>query len=104
MPSVKLKPTHKPVVFCYDSLDNFAKLGIKHETASCSVFQELLEHCARHFGWTLVPEHPIKCKGQADAKADGALLDNYRLDHDPWKAKDATDNVEEEIKVKFGLG
>ena len=65
----------------YESLAKFAKLGIKHETAVRSAFQELLEHCARHFDWKLVPEYPIKRKGQADAKADGALLDNYGLNH-----------------------
>ena len=65
----------------YELLAKFAKLGIKHETAVRSAFQELLEHCARHFDWKLVPEYPIKRKGQADAKADGALLDNYGLNH-----------------------
>ena len=62
-----LKPTHKAVTAYYDSLAKFAKLGIKHETAVRSAFQELLEHCARQFDWKLVPEYPIKRKGQADA-------------------------------------
>ena len=104
MPSLELKPTHKPVAQDYESLAQFAKLGIKHETAVRSAFQELLEHCARHFDWTLVPEYPIKRKGQADAKADGALLDNYGLNHGLWEAKDATDDLEKEIKIKFALG
>jgi hypothetical protein len=104
MPGLELKPTHKPVAQYYESLAQFAKLGIKHETAVRSAFQELLEHCARHCGWTLVPEYPIKRKGQADAKADGALLDNYGLNHGVWEAKDATDDLEKEIKIKFSLG
>jgi hypothetical protein len=33
MPSLELKPTHKPVAQYYESLAQFAKLGIKHETA-----------------------------------------------------------------------
>ncbi len=77
MPSLILKPTHKAVTAYYDSLAKFAKFGIKHETAVRSAFQELLESCARPFDWKLVPEYAIRRKGRAEAKADGALLDNY---------------------------
>ena len=59
MPSLTLKPTHKAVTAYYDSLAKFEKLGIKHETAVRSAFQELLEHCARQFDWKLVPEYPV---------------------------------------------
>jgi predicted helicase len=85
-------------------LAKFAKLGIKHETAVRSAFQELLEHCARQFDWKLVPEYRIKRKGQADASADGALLDNYGLNHGLWEAKDSADDLEKEIKHKFSIG
>ena len=104
MPTLELKPTHKAVSAYYDSLAKFAKLGIKHETAVRSAFQELLEHCARQFDWKLVPEYAIKRKGQADAKADGALLDNYGLNHGLWEAKDSADDLEKEIKHKFAVG
>ena len=33
MPSLAVKPTHKPVALYYESLARFAKLGIKHEFA-----------------------------------------------------------------------
>ncbi|MGD0263268.1 MAG: hypothetical protein ABSD29_26180, partial [Verrucomicrobiota bacterium] len=79
MPTLELKRTHKQVAVYYESLAKFAKLGIKHETAVRSAFQELLEHCARQFDWKLVPEYPIKRKGKADAKADGAVLDTSGL-------------------------
>ena len=104
MPTLELKPTHKAVSAYYDSLAKFAKLGIKHETAVRSAFQELLEHCARQFDWKLVPEYAIKRKGQADAKADGALLDNYGLNHGLWEAKDSADDLDKEIKHKFSVG
>ncbi len=104
MPSLTLKPTHKPVAAYYASLAKFAKLGIKHETAVRSAFQELLEHCARQFDWKLVPEYRIKRKGQADASADGALLDNYGLNHGLWEAKDSADDLAKEIKHKFSIG
>ena len=104
MPSLTLKPTHKAVTAYYDSLAKFAELGIKHETAVRSAFQELLEHCARQFDWKLVPEYAIKRKGKADAKADGALLDNYGLTHGLWEAKSSADDLDKEIKHKFSIG
>jgi predicted helicase len=104
MPSLILKPTHKAVSAYYESLAKFAELGIKHETAVRSAFQELLEHCARQFDWKHVPEYAIKRKGQADAKADGALLDNYGLNHGLWEAKSSADDLDKEIKHKFSIG
>ncbi|MBI5772458.1 MAG: N-6 DNA methylase [Verrucomicrobia bacterium] len=104
MPMLALKPTHKSVSAYYDSLAKFARLGIKHETAVRSAFQELLEACARQFDWKLVPEYRIKRKGQADASADGALLDNYGLNHGLWEAKDSDDDLDKEIKHKFSIG
>jgi predicted helicase len=104
MPTLELKPTHKQVAVYYESLAKFAKLGIKHEGAVRSAFHELLEHCARQFDWKLVPEYPIRRKGKADAKADGALLDNYGLNHGLWEAKDSADDLDKEIKIKFAIG
>jgi predicted helicase len=104
MPSLTLKPTHKAVTTYYDSLAKFAKLGIKHETAVRSAFQELLEHCARQFDRKLVPEYRIRRKGQSDISADGALLDNYGLIRGLWEAKDSADDLEKEIKRKFAVG
>ena len=104
MPSLTLKPTHKAVVVYYDNLAKFAKLGIKYESAVRTAFHELLEHCARQFDWKLVPEYALKRKGQADAKADGALLDNSGLRRGLWEAKDSNDDLEKEIKNKFAIG
>src|SRR5208282_2607411 len=104
MPSLNLKPTQKAVCGYYDSLAKFAEMGITHESAVRSAFQELLEHCARQFDWTLVPEYPILRKGQAAAKADGALLDNYGLNHGLWEAKDSAADLDKEIKHKFSIG
>jgi predicted helicase len=104
MPTLTLKPTHRAVTAYYDSLAQFEKLGIKHETAVRSAFQELLEICGRQFDWKLVPEYPLTRKGKASLKADGALLDIYGLNHGLWEAKDMDDDLEKEIKAKFALG
>jgi hypothetical protein len=50
MPRLTLKPTHKAVSAYYDSLAKLARLGIKHESAVRSAFQELLEHIMRLIG------------------------------------------------------
>jgi len=104
MPSLTLKPTHKAVTAYYDSLAKFAGLGVTHETAVRSAFQELLEHCARQFDWKLVPEYAIKRKDHANAVADGALLDHYGLNHGLWEAKDSADDLDKEIRHKFSIG
>jgi hypothetical protein len=108
MQSLTLKPSHKAVTAYYDSLVKFAKLGIKHETAVRSAFQELLEHCARQFDWKLVPEYRIKRKGQADVSADGAVFTCVgnipTLVRGLWEAKDSDDDLEKEIKHKFSIG
>ena len=103
-PALELKPTHKVVTAYYDNLAKFARLGIKHEGAVRSEFQELLESCARQLDWKLIPEYRIKRKGQADASADGALLDNYGLNHGLWEAKDSADDLDKESKHKFSIG
>ncbi len=102
--ALNLKPTHKAVATYYDALARFRNLGVKHETAVRSAFQELLEHCARQFDWKLVPEYAIKRRGKADAKADGALLDSFGLSHGLWEAKDSDDDLDREIKTKFAIG
>jgi predicted helicase len=99
MPSLSLKPTHKAVTAYYDSLATFAKLGVKHEGAVRSAFQELLESCARQFDWKLVPEYALKRKGQAAAKADGALLDPYGL----WEAKERRENITPKALTLFQI-
>src|ERR1035437_3277251 len=104
MPSLILKPTHKAVTDYYDSLVQFEKRGIKHETAVRSAFHDLLDDCARQFNWKLVPEYAIKRKGRADAKADGALLGDFNLVRGLWEAKDSGDDLEKEIKSKFASG
>jgi len=108
MPTLELKPTHKVVANYYDNLAKFEKLGVKHEGALRSAFQELLESCARQFDWKLVPEYRIKRKGQADVSADGAVLTCVgnipTLLRGLWEAKDSADDLDKEIKHKFSIG
>ena len=104
MPALNLKPTHKPVKSYYAALDQFAQLGITHETAVRAAFQSLLEHCARQCGWTLVPEHAISTRRSKRIVVDGALIDNFRLIHGYWEAKDIDDDLPAEVDRKFAAG
>ena len=104
MPTLTLKPTHKPVKSYYAALDQFARLGVTHETAVRAAFQTLLETCARQCGWTLVPEFALNTRRGKRIVADGALVDDFRLTHGYWEAKDIDDDLPTEVERKFAAG
>jgi len=54
MPSLVLKPTHKPVKNYYAALQQLAAQGATHEGAVKTAFQGLLEACASQRQWTLL--------------------------------------------------
>src|SRR5437660_8770686 len=89
MERLNLKPTHKPVQNYYEALRQFKTIGVAHEGAVRSAFQTLLEHCGRQFGWKLVPEWQIKRNHGHPLRVDGALVDEFRITHGFWEAKDA---------------
>lgn len=104
MPTLNLKPTHKSVKTYYAALNQFAKLGVTHETAVRAAFQGLLEHCARQCKWTLVPEYGVSTGRGKRIVVDGALVDDYRLTHGYWEAKDIHDDLPAEVDRKFKAG
>ena len=104
MPTLNLKPTHKPVKAYYESLDQFDRLGVTHETAVRSAFQSLLESCGKQFDWTLVPEHSMALNRNKRIVVDGALIDDFRLTHGYWEAKDIHDDLPTEVQRKFEAG
>ena len=104
MPTLNLKPTHKPVAAYYESLDAFERLGVEHETAVRSAFQSLLETCGKQFRWTLVPEHSIALPQNKRIRVDGALIDEFNLPHGYWEAKDIDDDLPAEVQRKFAAG
>ena len=104
MEKLKLKPTHKPVQNYYEALRQFKTIGVSHEGAVRSAFQTLLEHCGRQFGWKLVPEWQIKRNHGHPLRVDGALVDEYRLTHGFWEAKDTADDLKKEVTKKIAAG
>ena len=104
MPVLNLKPTHKAVKDYYAALERFARLGVTHESAVRAAFQGLLESCARQCGWTLVPEFALSGRRGKRIVVDGALVDDFRLTHGYWEAKDIDDDLPVEVERKFGAG
>ena len=104
MPTLNLKPTHKSVKSYYAALDQFAKLDVTHETAVRAAFQALLGHCARQCRWTLVPEFGVSTGRGRRIVVDGALVDDFRLTHGCWEAKDIHDDLPAEVERKFAAG
>ena len=110
MRTLPLKANHSRVAAYHDSLAEFEKLGVKHETAVRAAFQALLEACTvlvnkgRADKWKLVPEYSLKTKAGAKITPDAALLDSFRLIHGLWEAKDTADDLDKEIARKFKLG
>jgi predicted helicase len=84
----------------YTALKQYGGLGVEHETALRSAMQNLLNEAGRDVGWTLVPEYLLP-NGK---KPDGTFLDDFRLRHGYWEAKDTNDDLEIEIRRKFALG
>ncbi len=104
MERLNLKPTNKSVQNYYEALRQFKTIDVSHEGAVRSAFQNLLEHCGRQFGWKLVPEWPIKRDRAHSLRVDGALVDEYRLTHGFWEAKDSHDDLAREVKKKLTAG
>ena len=103
MLTLNLKPTHKPIKNYYAALNQFDRIGVTHETAVRSAFQSLLQHYGRKLNWTLVPEYPIK-RQQRRVVVDGALIDDFKLTHGYWEAKDIHDDLPTEVLRKFEAG
>ncbi len=47
MPTLNIKPTHKPIKNYYAELEAYTKIGAKHEGAVRTAFQTLLQHYCR---------------------------------------------------------
>jgi predicted helicase len=104
MQKLNLKSSHKTITDYYKSLEGLESINVSNETSIRQTFQGLLQHCAKQFKWTLVPEWKIKREGKSPISVDGALVDTYKLTHGYWEAKDEHDDLNKEIKRKLALG
>ena len=51
-----------------------------------------------------MPEYAISPQRNKRIVVDGALIDDFRLTHGYWEAKDIDDNLPAEVKRKFAAG
>ena len=99
-----LSPTSRPVKEYYDSLRRFEAIDVSHEGAVRDAFQTLLKVCGRRLNWTLVAEHRMTGSQNRRISIDGALLDDFRIAHGYWEAKDMHDDLPTAVLDKFGKG
>ena len=102
--SALLKPTSRPVKEYYDSLRHFEAIDVSHEGAVRDAFQTLLKVCGRRLNWTLVAEHRMMGSQNRRISIDGALLDDFKIAHGYWEAKDMHDDLPTAVLDKFGKG
>ena len=55
---LNIKPTHKPIKTYYTELQEYTHIGVEHEGAVRTAFQNLLQHYCRQACLTLVCEKP----------------------------------------------
>ena len=104
MQKLNLKSSHKTITDYYNSLQGLESINVSNETSLRQTFQGLLQHCAKQFKWTLIPEWKIKRESKSPISVDGALVDTYKLTHGYWEAKDEHDDLNKEIKRKLAFG
>ncbi len=98
---LRLAPGDAAVQDYYRQLEQYEAVGARHEGAVRTAFRDLLASGGRQMGWTLVPEWSPQDKR---IRIDGALLDDFRLTHGFWEAKDSDDDLDREIQLKLGKG
>lgn len=103
MPSLNLKPNHRPIRDYYAALDQLSLLHASHEGAVRGAFGTLLHTCAKQHKWTLIEEYEIRRKSKL-LWVDGAIVDHWSLTHGFWEAKDEQDDLAVEAKKKIDLG
>ena len=104
MPTLNIKPTHKPIKNYYAELEAYTKIGAKHEGAVRTAFQTLLQHYCRQVDLILVCEKTRYTKTNRRIQLDGEVVDAFDLPHGHWEAKDTQDDLPTEARRKSEAG
>ena len=78
--------------------------GSQRETIVREAFKDLLKAWGRQHDLVFLAEYPLKTATKSNITVDGALLHELRMPLGYWEAKDATDDLDEEIGKKFRRG
>ena len=100
---MNIKPTHKVINNYYSEIKKLKKLDQDNEGAVAPYFASILRFYSNQFKWTLVEQYQMNNKGFS-IRPDGAIVDEFKLVHGIWEAKDTKDDLEKEIKKKFQIG
>ena len=111
MPTLNIKPTHKPIKNYYVELEKYAQLCEQNEGTVRAAFQSLLQHYCGQSDLTLLCEKthilPPDKRGKGDSRRiqpDGEIVDTFGLPHGHWEAKDTKDDLHAEAAKKFAAG
>jgi len=78
--------------------------GSQRETIVREAFKALLKAWGRQHDLVFLAEYPVKTATKTNIAVDGALLHELRMPLGYWEAKDADDDLAEEIAKKFKKG
>ena len=78
--------------------------GSQRETIVREAFKDPLKAWGRQHDLIFLAEYPLKTATKANIAVDGALLHELRMPLGYWEAKDADDDLDEEVAKKFKKG
>ncbi len=78
--------------------------GSQRETIVREAFKDLLKTWGKQQGLTFLAEYPLKTATKTNISVDGALLHELRMPLGYWEAKDAADDLDQEIAKKQHKG
>ncbi len=78
--------------------------GSARETIVREAFKDLLKSWGRQHDLIFLAEYPLKTATKTNIAVDGALLHELRMPLGYWEAKDADDDLDEEVVRKFKKG
>ena len=101
---LNIKSTHKPIQTYYTELQEYTHIGVEHEGAVRTAFQNLLQYYCRQASLTLVCEKPHYIAEGRRIRPDGEVIDTFKLPYGYWEAKDTQDDLYVEASKKFAAG
>jgi predicted helicase len=78
--------------------------GSQRETIVREAFKDLLKHWGKQHDLIFLAEYPLKTATKTNIAVDGALLHELRMPLGYWEAKDADDDLDDEVSKKFRRG
>ena len=78
--------------------------GSQRETIVREAFKDLLKAWGRLHDLVFLAEYPLKTPTKTNIAVDGALLHELRMPLGYWEAKDADDDLDDEVAKKFKKG